>query len=390
MRPAAVSTKVGVGASTSASSTGAAGEAAREAAAALAGTPADLAFLFLSPEHVSDAGAAAGEVREQLGPRHLVGCVAEGVVARGREFEQGPAAAVWAASLPEATIESFHAAVRSEDDKLAIEGVPPLDDADVVTLLVDPFTFPTGPFLAALNEQRPGVPLVGGIAAGAGRPGSQALILDDELHEEGAVGAVVSGVRVVTVVSQGCAPIGHDVVVTRAEGNVIFELAGRPALERLRSEIAGLSPPERELAAQGILAGLVIDENRPEYGRGDFLMRGVLGADEATGAIAIGEQVRVGQTVRFHVRDAQSADEDLRSSLEDRLGRSRAAGALVFTCNGRGTNMFAQPDHDARTVGEALGTDALAGFFCGGELGPVGGQVFLHGFTATLAVLLRD
>lgn len=390
MRRTTVATKVGVGVSTSPSSAEAAVQGAREAAAALAGARADLAFLFLSPQHVSGAGAAAWAVREELGPRHLLGCVAEGVVARKHEFEQGPAAAVWAASLPDATIECFHAAVRADEDTLAVEGVPSLEGADLVALLVDPFTFPAGAFLAALNEQRPGLPLVGGIAAGAGRPGSQALFLDDELYEEGAVGAAVSGARIVTVVSQGCAPIGHDVVITRAEGNVIFELAGRPALERLRAELAALSPSELELAAAGLLAGLVIDENRPEYGRGDFLMRGVLGADEASGSIAIGEQVRVGQTIRFHVRDAESADADLRSSLADRLGGSRAAGALLFTCNGRGTNMFDQPDHDARVVGEALGTDALAGFFCGGELGPVGGQIFLHGFTATLAVLLQD
>ena len=256
-------------------------------------------------------------------------------------------------------------------------------------MLADPFTFPSGPFLAKLNDERPGTPLVGGIAAGGGRPGAQALLVDDEVHSEGAVGAVLSGVRVLTVVSQGCAPIGRDAVITSAEGNLVYELAGQPALERLRSEIASLAPDEQRLAARGILAGLVIDENRSEYGRGDYLVRAVLGADDESGALAVGERVRVGQTLRFHVRDARSADEDLRRALADAIPRGDAAGALLFTCNGRGTGMFSEADHDASAVSDALGSDALAGFFCGGEIGPVGGRSFLHGFTATLAVFLH-
>jgi len=184
------------------------------------------------------------------------------------------------------------------------------------------------------------------------------------------VGALVSGVSVATVVSQGCSPIGEDAVVTSADGHVVFELAGRPALERLRSEIRALPPQRQRLAAQGILAGLVVDENRSEYRRGDYLMRGLLGADEQSGAIAIGEEVRVGQTLRFHVRDAVSADEDLNEALDSVLGGSGAAGALLFTCNGRGTSMFPEPDHDARPVASALGAPALAGLFCGGEIGP--------------------
>jgi small ligand-binding sensory domain FIST len=192
------------------------------------------------------------------------------------------------------------------------------------------------------------------------------------------------------VVSQGCAPIGRDAVITRAEGNVIYELAGQPAVERLKEELEQLPLERQLLAARGLLAGLVIDENKPTYERGDYLMRGLLGADDESGAIAVGERVRVGQTLRFHVRDAASADDDLRLSLADTLTGTQPAGALLFTCNGRGRGMFPVDDHDARLVEEALGGDAIAGFFCGGEFGPVGGQTFLHGFTATLAVFLRE
>ena len=296
--------------------------------------------------------------------------------------------AVWAGALPGAEIECFHAAPVQTEDGIAVAGFPELDDPGLVALLVDPFTFPAGSFLTSLNEAHEQVPLVGGIAAGGGRRGAQTLILDDAVHSEGAVGALVSGPRVVTVVSQGCRPIGHEAVITRCEDNVLYELAGKPALERLRTEIAALSSEERALAARGLLVGLVIDENRPQYDTGDFLMRGVLGADEASGALVLGDTVRVGQTLRFFVRDAASADADLRRALGGPLRRARTTGALLFTCNGRGTNMFPQPDHDARVVTEMLQTDALAGFFCGGEIGPVGGKAFLHGFTATLAIFL--
>ena len=168
----------------------------------------------------------------------------------------------------------------------------------------------------------------------------------------------------------------------------MHELAGQPAFEKLRSEIAALTPEEHALVTQGLLVGVVIDENRPEYDVGDFLMRGLLGADEVSGSLVLGETVRVGQTVRFFARDAGSADADLRRAL-DGVREAGPAGALLFTCNGRGTHMFREPDHDARLVAETLGTRALAGFFCGGEIGPVGSKAFLHGFTATLAVFLE-
>ena len=382
--------RIGAGLSASESAWDAATEAAREArGGALGGAEVDLAFVFLSPAHLEEAEAAAEAVRAELAPRHLLGCVAEGVVARDRELEEGPAVAVWAGVLPGAEIECFHTSAVQTEEGIAVAGFPELDDPGLVALLVDPFTFPVGPFLTGLNEAHERVPVVGGIAAGGRRPGAQALVLEDEVHAEGAVGALVTGLPVLTVVSQGCRPIGREATITRCEGNVVYELAGEPALERLRREIAALSSEERALAARGLLAGLVIDENRPEYDTSDFLMRGLLGADEATGALTLGDAVRVGQTLRFFVRDAASADADLRRALGGVSRRARPAGALLFTCNGRGTNMFPQPDHDARVVAEMLGTQALAGFFCGGEIGPVGGKAFLHGFTATLAVFLE-
>jgi small ligand-binding sensory domain FIST len=375
--------RIGAGLSTAADAVAAAREAA-EAASDGSGGSVDLCFAFLSEVHADAVEDACGAISEVLAPSSLVGCVAEGIAAQGRELEEGPGVAVWAASLPGARIEAFHTVALDVGDGIAIAGFPDVESAALVAILVDPYTFPAGPFLARLNEERPGLPLVGGLVAAEGE--KRTLVVDREAYDQGAVGAVVSGVPVETVVSQGCAPIGRDAVITHAEENLVYELAGEPALERLRAELTSLGAELRRLASGGILAGLVIDENRSEYGRGDYLMRAILGADDETGALAIGERVRVGQTLRFHIRDAASADRDLREALAGLPGG--AAGALLFTCNGRGTRMFEEPDHDARAIAEALGGAPVAGFFCGGEIGPVGPRSFLHGFTATLAVFL--
>ena len=231
------------------------------------------------------------------------------------------------------------------------------------------------------------MPVLGGLAS-ASFAGGAVLLRNGEVHSDGAVAVRLRGVQVLPCVSQGAGPVGPEMTITSAEANVIGQLAGKPAMERLGEVISALPDHERELAAAGVLVGLVIDENRPEYERGDFLVRPIIGADRESGAIAIGEPVRVGQTVRLQVRDAASADEDLREALRAQaqaLGSDGAAGALLFTCNGRGSHMFEVPDHDAAAIEDSLGVPT-AGFFCAGEIGPVGGRNFLHGFTATMAV----
>jgi small ligand-binding sensory domain FIST len=272
------------------------------------------------------------------------------------------------------------------DDTPQIAGWPsslPFEPQGVL-LLGDPYTLPVEMVIKGLAELHPGLPVLGGMASAARGPGGNRLVLDDQVHTTGAVGALLGpGARLSTVVSQGCRPIGRPLVVTRAERNVIYELAGEPALERLLEMVKdGMSERDVRLINQGLHMGLVIDEHQVEFGQGDFLVRNVLGADQSNGAIAVGDVVDIGTTVQFQVRDAESADEDLRQLLEAR----GADGALLFTCNGRGTRLFAEPDHDARVVGELLHEPPLAGFFAAGELGPVGGRNFLHSFTASLAL----
>ena len=397
MGPAETSTvRTSVGASESFDTVEAAAEAADRARDGLEPT-CDLAVVFASGHHLAMAKWLLSEVHERLEPRAVIGCGAGGTVAGGHELEETPGIAVWAASLPGAELETMHLTAERDAQGFRLLGLPVslLDPANAdeaggdesLIALCDPFSFPAEELLAAVDRSRPHVPVLGGLAS-ASFAGGAVLLRDGEVHSDGAVAVRLRGVQVLPCVSQGAGPVGPEMTITSAEANVIGQLAGKPAMERLGEVISALPDHERELAAAGVLVGLVIDENRPEYERGDFLVRPIIGADRESGAIAIGEPVRVGQTVRLQVRDAASADEDLREALRAQsraLGSHGAAGALLFTCNGRGSHMFEVPDHDAAAIEDSLGVPT-AGFFCAGEIGPVGGRNFLHGFTATMAV----
>jgi small ligand-binding sensory domain FIST len=391
--------QVAVGASESFDTVEAAAEAADRARAGLA-AGCDLAFVFASGHHLGMAKWLLSEVHERLEPRALLGCGAGGTVAGGQELEDTPGIVVWAASLPGTELETMHLTAERDADGFRLLGLPEslagaVDEGSAsndesVIALCDPFSFPPEELLAQVERTRPHLPVLGGLAS-ASFAGGAVLLRDGDVHTDGAVAIRMRGLEVLPCVSQGAGPVGPEMTITKAEANVIGELAGKPAMERLGEVIAGLPEDERELASSGVLIGLVIDENRPEYDRGDFLVRPIIGADRDSGAIAIGERVRVGQTVRLQVRDAASADEDLREALRAQaqaLGSDGAAGALLFTCNGRGSHMFDVPDHDAAAIQDSLGTPT-AGFFCAGEIGPVGGHNFLHGFTATMAVFPR-
>jgi small ligand-binding sensory domain FIST len=326
----------------------------------------------------------AAAVRTTLHPGTLLGCTAESVVGGAREVEQRPAVALWAGHT--GPVAPFHVRATPTPDGNAVVGWPEVDAAAALLLLADPFTFPTAEVLQHLDEERSGTPVIGGMASASPAPGGNRLVVDDKVVSDGAVGAYIhTGVDVATVVSQGCRPVGDPFVITSAEGNIVYELGGKPALERLQDIARALDEADRQLLSQGVHFGRVIDESKPEFGPGDFLIRNVIGGDPSNGAIAVGDLVEVGSTAQFQVRDAASADLDLRHLFD---GRS-ADGALVFTCNGRGTRLFGRPDHDAEVVAEAVPGAAVAGMFCAGEVGPVGRKNFLHGFTASV-VLFRD
>ena len=350
------------------------------------GPAPDLAVLFVTPPHAGALEDAAAALHDILRPGMLLGCAAVSVVGTRREVERTPAVSLWAGRFGPAVPVRLTAA-RTVDGAV-FDGWP--DDLafepSTLVLLADPFSFPVEAFHADLAARHPGLRVVGGNASGAVGPGGNRLVLDDRVHLSGAVGALVGpGVEIETVVSQGCRPIGRPYIVTRADGTYVYELAGAPPLERLVEMSAGGIPEsDLDLIDQGLHLGQVIDERKLDFQRGDFLVRTVLGADQANGAIAVDDAVPVGATVQFHVRDAASADEDLRQMLSG----LRADGALVFTCNGRGVQLFGVPDHDAQVLDDRIGVPA-AGFFAAGEFGPVGGSNFLHSYTASIA-LFRD
>jgi small ligand-binding sensory domain FIST len=365
--------------------TQAVGEAAGEILERLDGEGCDLAVCFASTHHVGAFEDIGPALRNILEPRVLVGGTAVAVAGGAHEIEENPALTVFAARLEGATLTPVTLRVQETPDGAALTGWPSLDRPPACLLLfADPFTFPVDAFLQRVNRDLPGLQIIGGLASAAGSPGGNRLVLDDGVADEGAVGVFVDGgsIEVRTLVSQGCRPIGRPYVVTRAEQNLIEELGGKPAIERLQELAGAASEEERELLRGGLHVGLVVDEHKAEFSRGDFLVRNLLGADENSGALAVGEQVSVGQTVQFHVRDAAAADEDLREMLTG----VDADAALLFTCNGRGRHLFTVPDHDAGMVENLLGPIPLAGAFCAGEIGPVGGRNFLHGFTASLAL----
>jgi small ligand-binding sensory domain FIST len=365
-----------------------------QALAPLAGRP-DLALVFFSPHHWDAVPAIAATLHERLAPRCLLGCVGESIVGNEREIEAGPALSLWLGrwSRP-VELDSFHLTLEQTPDGPSLFGWPDSivggdPQKSAVLLLGDPFTFPVHEFLQQINADQRGLRVMGGMASGIRGPGQCRLLLNGKVLENGAAGVVLQGEAPVrSIVSQGCRPIGRPLIITRGQDNLIAELGGRPPLQVLQEMWPTLSPRDQALFQQGLHLGLAMTEYRDQFQRGDFLVRNVLGLERESGSLAITDHVRVGQTVQFHVRDAETADEDLRTLLQmDRSAHpAKPAGALLFTCNGRGTRLFPEPNHDAGLLRTEAGPVPAAGFFAQGELGPVGGQNFIHGFTASVVL----
>ena len=356
--------------------------------------PASLVMVFASGDHGESLQGCLSKIQETLGAGCVVGCTGESIVGGGREVEASSALSIWAASFPAATVDAFRLSFARTPEGGVIEGWPePLagewPDESLLILVGDPYTFPADFLLERLNEDRPGVKVVGGMASSGSGPGENQLYLHDQAYNDGAVAVLLRGpIGLRTVVSQGCRPIGKPFVVTKAEQNVLVELGGRPALEQLKALFAELPTREQQLFQRGLHVGRVVSEYRETFEAGDFLIRNVIGLDPRRGAIAVGDFIRPGQTVQFHLRDHETADDDLKQLLRGASGEEAAtpAGALLFTCNGRGTRLFPAADHDVGCVRAACGPIPVAGFFAAGELGPVGKENFMHGFTASIAV----
>jgi small ligand-binding sensory domain FIST len=369
-------------------------EVSDDALAQLGGKP-DLGCIFFSPHHAGDGAWISKTLAGWLGTPNVIGCLGESIVGTGREVEQQPAVSLWLAKFGGAVeVEPFHLVPDQGREGPTLFGWPDgLIDSDpartTLLTLADPHTFPvTELFFPRVHADHPGLPVVGGMSSGAMAAGQTVLIRGAEAAYTGAVGVLLRGEkRCRAVVSQGCRPIGQPLVVTRGRENVIEEVGGRPPLDYLKGLYDELPAADQQLFQKGLHIGLAMSEYREGFGRGDFLVRNLYGIDRESGALVITDRVKVGQTVQFQLRDADTADDDLRALLRaDKAANGPAGGALLFTCNGRGSRMFQMPSHDAGAIADELGPVPTAGFFAAGELGPVGGTNFIHGFTASVVL----
>jgi len=374
------------------STTEAASDAARRVRETLGEGPVDLAFVFFSASHAPAAEALSESLRATLAPHCLIGASARGIVSTRHEVESDPALSLLVARLPGVELHPFLLmnsgwAAASGDEREFRRHAPHAVGAELVLLLGDPFSLHIERVLEGFNRFAPGVRVVGGMASAGVSPHGNALILNDWVAHEGGVALALAGaLRVDVVVSQGCRPVGPPIRVTRAEQNFLIELDGQPALERAEEVLRELPESERERLAGGLYIG------RPMRGEAsgprDYLIRNLLGADRDRGVIAVGDAVAANERIRLHVRDATTAREDLEMLLSPQPFDRAASAALLFACNGRGRGLYGKPDGDISVLQDALGGAVpAAGMFCAGEMGPVGESNFLHGHTASIAIV---
>ena len=371
-------------------------ECAAAVKSALGGEPPDLAVAFISPHYEDSYDRVAGLMSQSLGAKHLFGCSGGGVIGNGLEIEQRAGVSVTAAVLPNVHIRPFH--IEGPDlpnmdagpDKWeTMVGVQAGEDPHFV-MVADPYSFPVQDLLTGMDYAFPRATKIGGLASGASRQGGNALFLDDQVLRTGAVGMALYGNIIVdTVVAQGCRPIGQPMRVSKSDRNMLLELDGKPPMEVLRAMFQELPERDRELLGHSLFLGVVMDELIENPVQGDFLIRNVMGTDSNTGGLAIGEMLKEGQLVQFHLRDAETSTDDLQAVLTryaDENRENEVPGALLFSCLGRGQYLYGRPNHDTDVFRERLGAVPLGGFFCNGEIGPVSGTTFLHGYTSSFGL----
>ena len=362
----------------------------------LEGREADLVAAFVSAHHADAHADLPRLIKSEIGAAALFGCSGGGVIGAGLEVEHRPGFAMTAAVLPDVSLTPFH----FEDDALPDGDAGPgaweelvraksAQEPDFI-ILADPFSLRGEHLLMGLDYAFPAAVKIGGLASGAERPGANALFLGDEVFSSGAVGLAIHGdVAIDTVVAQGCRPIGKPLHVTECSQNLLLGVDGRTPVEVVREIFEELSERDRALAQHSLFLGVVMDELNDSPQLGDFLIRNIVGADAKRGAFAIGEMLKEGQTVQFHLRDAETSALDLSGMLSRYAAESpslQQAGALMFSCLGRGSYLYGRPDHDTDMFRDKVGAMPLTGFFCNGEIGQVGGSTYLHGYTSSFGI----
>ncbi|MCH7616053.1 MAG: FIST C-terminal domain-containing protein [Nitrospinae bacterium] len=361
---------------------------------ALGSEKVDLVFVFFSVHYGDRAEELVRLLWDALDPEVMLGCMGVGVISPTEEFEGNSVVTVWAASLPDVRMLPMHLTFSEDDSPVTMDGWPTAlnstTERPTFLLFADPFSTPIESVFSEIEQYCPGAPAIGGVASGGSDLGENRMVYNGTIVTEGMTGVALWGpVSVRTLVSQGCKPIGERYVVTKAERNIIYELGGAPALQRLQATLDKLGADRGRQAARSLQVGIAFDEQRERLDQGDFLIRGVIGGDQRSGGVAISDLVEEGQTVQFHLRDPKAASEELNLLLakdQVEFPNKTPKGALLFTCNGRGRQFFAEPHHDVRALQKRAEGLPIAGFFASGEIGPVGGKNFLHGYTASIAM----
>ncbi len=374
-------------------------QASRELERQLGGARCDLLTVFVTPQHRGRWHELPTALRDRFPGALVLGCSAAGVIGDGRELEQAAGLALAGASLPGVELTPFHVPAERTPDPAEPDDDPSAErdrwnralglrdgpDPHLI-LLPDPFTWSGPELLDGLDRAYPKGVKIGGLASGGARPGEHRLFCDRSAHHRGMVGVALRGeIELEAIVAQGCTPVGAPMFVTRHQQQVIFDLDGRPAVEALARLVDGLDERDRARARNSLLLGVVMDPNREIYNRGDFVVRDLVGVDPQSGALATATPLYKNAVVQFHLRDAETADAELRELLAARADAPAPAAALLFSCTGRGRGLYGHPDHDSDRIREQLGAALpIAGFFCNGEIGPVLGRTHLHGYTSAM------
>lgn len=363
----------------------------------LGGATPDLLIAFVSARFHEQYKEIGQSIAKTLKPKAFIGCSAGGLIGGGSEIEDESGLSLAAAVLPDVDVRTFHLQdgdlPDSDESPTAWEKVVGVNNEEepAFILLPDPYSFRIETLIQGLDYAFPRSQKIGGLASGATAPGLNGLFLNGKVYKRGAVGVAITGNIILdTVVAQGCKPIGKPLRVTKCDHNILYELEERPALLVLKDLLESLPEQEQNLARNALFLGLAMDEFKSELKVGDFLIRNIIGIEPKSGALVVAEMLHDGRTVQFHVRDAATSSEDLRIMLKNYVDAScdgaKQEGALLFSCLGRGTYLYGSPNHDSFGFKQYLGEIPLSGFFCNGEIGPVGGTTFIHGYTSSFGI----